>query len=117
MTACIDDTARGDIDPEIAFRIVDAIKLPYGPLIDNNKAVGDPPSTHSLLHVRYDRPAYCIGLVGIGVAVLLANWTRTDPEETKFAKAATNQLMYLFNDAPHTPDGAISHRLEEPQLW
>ena len=54
---------------------------------------------------------------GIGVPVLLANWTRTDPRETKFSEAASKQLAFLLNDSPRTPDGAISHREEEAQLW
>lgn len=56
-------------------------------------------------------------LVGIGVAVLLANWTRTDPSVTEYSTAASNQLRYLLEDAPRTADGAISHRVEEAQLW
>ncbi|KAH9943362.1 Six-hairpin glycosidase [Epithele typhae] len=31
--------------------------------------------------------------------------------------AAANQLNYLLNVAPHTDDGAISHRAEQVQLW
>ncbi|KAI0774354.1 Six-hairpin glycosidase [Fomes fomentarius] len=79
-----------------ATEVVDAIQGD-GPLIDGNGAVGDPPS--------------------IGVAVLLANWTRTDPSVTKYSTAASNQLRYLLEDAPRTADGAISHRVEEAQLW
>ena len=51
------------------------------------------------------------------MAVLLANWTRTNLSEDKFAVAAKNQLEYLLVDAPRTDDGAISHRQAEVQLW
>ncbi|KAI0750887.1 Six-hairpin glycosidase [Daedaleopsis nitida] len=80
-----------------ATEIVDDIKDPSGPLMDGDGAIGDPAS--------------------VGTSVLLANWTRTDASETKFSVAASNQLSYLLNDAPRTTDGAISQRVEEPQLW
>ncbi|KAI1796305.1 Six-hairpin glycosidase-like protein [Ganoderma leucocontextum] len=67
------------------------------PLIDGDGAVGDPAS--------------------LGVAVLLANWTRTDLSDNRLELAAKNQLDYLLNVAPQTPDGAISHRASEVQLW
>ena len=52
----------------------------------------------------------------IGVAVLIANWTRLGGED--YAGAATAQLEYLFGPAvPKTNDGAISHRIEQVQLW
>ena len=54
---------------------------------------------------------------GLGVAVLLANWTRTDLSDSRFANAAEDQLNYLLNVAPQTSDGAISHRTSEVQLW
>ncbi|KAF7791993.1 hypothetical protein EIP86_003020 [Pleurotus ostreatoroseus] len=63
-----------------------------------NAAAGDPPS--------------------VGVAVLLANWTgRGAQDNLDYAGAAQDQLEYLFNDVPHTSDGAISHRVEQLQLW
>ncbi|TBU33264.1 Six-hairpin glycosidase-like protein [Dichomitus squalens] len=82
-----------------ATAIVNNISDPtaVGPLIDGDGAVGDPAS--------------------IGVAVLLTNWTRTDPSDDKFALAAQNQLEYLLTVAPRTDDGAISHRESEVQLW
>lgn len=62
------------------------------------QAAGDPPS--------------------IGVAVLLANWTgRGAQDSLDYAGAAQDQLDYLYNDVPHTSDGAISHRVEQLQLW
>ena len=52
----------------------------------------------------------------IGVAVLIANWTGLGGEN--YAGAATAQLEYLFGPAvPKTSDGAISHRIEQVQLW
>ncbi|THG98168.1 hypothetical protein EW026_g3969 [Hermanssonia centrifuga] len=54
----------------------------------------------------------------IGVAVLLANWTgQASQDKLDYAGAATDQLNYLFNDVPHTSDGAISHRVSQLQLW
>ena len=55
--------------------------------------------------------------LGIGVAVLLANWTRKDLSDNRFSTAAGSQLNYLLNYSPHTDDGAISHRSEQVQLW
>ncbi|KAI9451516.1 Six-hairpin glycosidase [Lactarius psammicola] len=52
----------------------------------------------------------------IGTAVLIANWTGLGSED--YAGAATAQVEYLFGPAvPKTPDGAISHRVSEVQLW
>jgi hypothetical protein len=52
----------------------------------------------------------------IGVAVLIANWTRLGGED--YAGAATAQIEYLFGpDVPKTSDGAISHRVSQLQLW
>ncbi|KAH9059334.1 Six-hairpin glycosidase [Lactarius vividus] len=67
------------------------------PLINGEGAVGDPAS--------------------IGVSVLLRNWTLHDPGNTTFATAASNQLDFLLNVAPRAPNGAISHRLSQVQLW
>ncbi|TFK73011.1 Six-hairpin glycosidase [Pluteus cervinus] len=74
-------------------------KKPQGSLalIANDGSAGDPAS--------------------IGVAVLLANWTRTDLSNTMYADAAGEQLDYLLNHAPRTPEGAISHRTDQAQLW
>ena len=52
----------------------------------------------------------------IGVAVLIANWTRLGGQD--YAGAATAQLEYLFGpEVPKTSDGAISHRVGQVQLW
>ncbi|KAF9220660.1 hypothetical protein BS17DRAFT_713741 [Gyrodon lividus] len=54
----------------------------------------------------------------IGVAVLLANWTgQGSVDGLDYAGAARDQLEYLFQKAPKTNDGAISHRMDQVQLW
>ncbi|KAH9924009.1 Six-hairpin glycosidase-like protein [Fomitopsis serialis] len=71
----------------------------------------------------------------LGVAILLANWTGApDPELDRplnassphgvsfgrgvtYARAAAEQLEYLLTVVPRTDDGAISHRVEQVQLW
>ncbi|KAF4574672.1 hypothetical protein EYR36_006022 [Pleurotus pulmonarius] len=53
----------------------------------------------------------------VGVAVLLANWTRSDLSDNSYADAAQGQLVYLLEQAPKTAEGAISHRNEQVQLW
>ncbi|KAG5644561.1 hypothetical protein DXG03_008135 [Asterophora parasitica] len=53
----------------------------------------------------------------IGVAVLLANWTSPDPSSTAFSDAASGQLEHLLHHVPRSPQGAISHRQDEVQLW
>jgi len=68
------------------------------PLILNDGSAGDPAS--------------------IGMSVLLANWTGQDNGNgTDFASAARDQLDFVLNVAPRTPDGAISHRVAIIQLW
>ncbi|KAI0253057.1 Six-hairpin glycosidase [Lactifluus subvellereus] len=81
----------------IAERVV--AEKPSGslPLINGDGAVGDPAS--------------------IGVSVLLRNWTLPDHNDTCFAKAASEQLEYLLHAAPRAPNGAISHRESQAQLW
>ena len=56
-------------------------------------------------------------MTGIGNAVLLANWTRTNLSDTRFADAAKDQLDFLLNVAPRSAAGAISQRESEVQLW
>ena len=54
----------------------------------------------------------------LGTAVLLANWTGQGQKDgLNYAGAATDQLNYLFDIAPRTSDGAISHRIDQVQLW
>ena len=54
---------------------------------------------------------------GIGVSVLLRNWTLPFNETGPFATAASDQLNYLLFNAPRTQKGAISHRTNQTQLW
>ncbi|KDQ64943.1 hypothetical protein JAAARDRAFT_28605 [Jaapia argillacea MUCL 33604] len=74
------------------------------------------------------KPAGTLPLVGgtgvaagdpasLGVAVLLANWTRTNLSDLSYASAATDELTFLLNDVPRTNDGAISHQTDQVQLW
>ncbi|KAG2013357.1 glycosyl hydrolase family 88 [Coprinopsis cinerea AmutBmut pab1-1] len=53
----------------------------------------------------------------LGTAVLLANWTRWNSDDSRYGSAAYHQLDYLLKDAPRTREGAISHRADEVQLW
>lgn len=54
----------------------------------------------------------------IGVAVLLANWTgKGVVDGLDYAGAARDQLDFLFQKAPKSMDGAISHRIDQVQLW
>lgn len=56
----------------------------------------------------------------VGVAVLMANWTkasRPDEAMNDYNTPLVEQLNYLLYDAPRTDDGAISHRSEQVQLW
>ncbi|KAJ2927950.1 hypothetical protein H1R20_g9152, partial [Candolleomyces eurysporus] len=54
----------------------------------------------------------------VGIAMLLANWTNLDSNDDQYERAARNQYNYLFSDSvPKTGEGAISHRIEEAQLW
>ncbi|KAF8259459.1 Six-hairpin glycosidase [Lactarius quietus] len=84
--------------PAVASFSVVAEKVPgTQPLINGDGAVGDPAS--------------------IGVSVLLRNWTLPNRENTTFATAAEEQLDYLLNVAPRAPNGAISQRESQVQLW
>jgi hypothetical protein len=54
----------------------------------------------------------------LGVAVLLSNWTgRSAVDGLNYSGAATDQLKFLYQNVPKTPDGAISHRIDEVELW
>ncbi|KAG1727760.1 Six-hairpin glycosidase-like protein [Suillus paluster] len=54
----------------------------------------------------------------IGVSVLLANWTGQGAADgLDYAGAARDQLDYLFQNVSKTSDGAISHRVDQLQLW
>lgn len=54
----------------------------------------------------------------LGVAVLLANWTGQGISDgLDYAGAALDQLEFLLLKVPRTHDGAISHRVDQVQLW
>lgn len=54
----------------------------------------------------------------IGVAVLLANWTGQGAlDGLDYSGAARDQLEFLFQNVSRTQDGAISHRMDQVQLW
>ncbi|CCO29705.1 hypothetical protein BN14_03723 [Rhizoctonia solani AG-1 IB] len=65
-----------------------------------DQAAGDPPS--------------------LGVSMLFANWTVRSPASTgssSYAAAIIDQLNYSLTRAPRAPNGAISHRVDQIQLW
>ncbi|EMD35968.1 hypothetical protein CERSUDRAFT_115919 [Gelatoporia subvermispora B] len=54
----------------------------------------------------------------LGFAVLLANWTGQGASDNlDYAAAATAQLNWTLTAVPRTSDGAISHRIEQVELW
>jgi rhamnogalacturonyl hydrolase YesR len=91
------------------------------PLIDGDGAVGDPAS-ELIFQIS---PYFCSRRrfinarphVGIGVSVLLRNWTLPVDGNSSFATAASEQLDYLLRVAPRAPNGAISQRASQVQLW
>lgn len=93
-----------------------ATKSPDSPMLaDGEGSVGDPASAYFyLLFVTNELSCYDLGL---GVAVLMANWTRTNLTDMSLSTAASQQLDYLLNQAPRNTDGAISHRTDQVQLW
>ncbi|CAE6426019.1 unnamed protein product [Rhizoctonia solani] len=65
-----------------------------------DQAAGDPPS--------------------LGVSMLFANWTVRSPSYTNssnYASTIIDQLNYSLTRAPRAPNGAISHRADQVQLW
>jgi rhamnogalacturonyl hydrolase YesR len=54
---------------------------------------------------------------GLGVAVLLRNWTLPSYEASPYRVAAEEQLKYLLKVAPRASNGAISQRESQVQLW
>ncbi|CAE6493571.1 unnamed protein product [Rhizoctonia solani] len=50
-----------------------------------------------------------------GVGVLIANWTGTSG--ANYGQAAAEQLIFLLSFTPRAPNGAISHRADQAQLW
>ena len=49
--------------------------------------------------------------------MLLRNWTLPHSKNQPYASAASDQLAYLLDVAPRAPNGAISHRASQAQLW
>ncbi|QRV81016.1 cell wall glycoside hydrolase YteR [Ceratobasidium sp. AG-Ba] len=65
-----------------------------------DNAAGDPPS--------------------LGVSMLLANFTVRSPSATNsnaYDAAIIDQLNYILTRAPRAPNGAISHRVDQVQVW
>lgn len=87
------------------------------PLVANDGSAADPASALLSQEVEFIAPLTFDVISGIGVAVLLANWTRTNLSDSQYADAASGQLHYLLDIAPRSPGGAISHRNDEVQLW
>lgn len=54
---------------------------------------------------------------GLGVAVALTGWTRTNHSDYSFGVAANQQLNHLLYQVPRNTNGAISHREDQVQLW
>jgi hypothetical protein len=63
-------------------------------LFSDDSSAGDPAST--------------------GIGLLIANWTG---QSGSYASQAHSEIDYLLNQAPRGPDGVISHRASEVQLW
>ena len=53
----------------------------------------------------------------IGVSVLIANWTGQDKGQVDYDAAARSQVEYLFTAVTKTSDGALSHRVDQLELW
>ncbi|KAG8724095.1 hypothetical protein FRC09_000373 [Ceratobasidium sp. 395] len=56
----------------------------------------------------------------LGVSMLLANFTDRSPSVTKsnaYDIAISDQLNYILTRAPRAPNNAISHRVDQVQLW
>ena len=50
----------------------------------------------------------------LGISILLANATMPG---VNYMSAVNDQNRWLFEVAPRTSDGAVSHRVSEVQLW
>jgi hypothetical protein len=50
----------------------------------------------------------------LGIPILLANATVSG---TDYTAAVNAENTFLFETAPRTSDGAVSHRVNEVQLW
>jgi Glycosyl Hydrolase Family 88 len=107
----------------VTYRVVAQKPPDFLPLINGDGAVGDPASElrgsvprHYLSLTHRTRP-HPLTYAGIGCSVLLRNWTLPYDQGTCFAEAASEQLDYLLHVAPRAPNGAISQRESQVQLW
>ncbi|KXN82777.1 hypothetical protein AN958_02216 [Leucoagaricus sp. SymC.cos] len=66
-------------------------------LADGDGAVGDPAS--------------------LGVSAVLLGDYLADEEGEKYFNASVGEVEYIVNEAPRWENGAISHRVEQPELW
>jgi hypothetical protein len=87
-----------------------------GPLLDiaDKYAGGDHSNPHPLVYGDFSQadPA------SIGIALLIANWTRAaHKRKPNYAGAAKSQADYLLKSALRLSDGAISHRHDAAQIW
>lgn len=66
-------------------------------LADGDGAVGDPAS--------------------LGVSAVLLGDYLVAGEGEKYTNATNEEVEYIMNQAPRWENGAISHRVEQPELW
>jgi hypothetical protein len=91
-----------------------AMRAPTEMALLGDPAVGDPASKRIHVNIQSGLNLHCLG---IGGAVLLANWTKTNLSDNTYGYAASQQLRYLLDYAPRTQSGAISQRTDQVQLW
>ena len=92
------------------------------PLINGDGAVGDPASELFIFNfllppITHKCGSACAHILGIGASVLLRNWTLPYNGTSLYAISAFEQLYYLLHGAPRAPNGAISQRQSQVQLW
>ncbi|KAH9828825.1 Six-hairpin glycosidase-like protein [Rhodofomes roseus] len=115
-------------DPYSYAALAPVLQIAYNAAASRSNSTGPQP-------VMYAQGGAAGDPASLGVAILLANWTgapnppldvplnATDPRGVNFgqgvtyARAAAEQLEYLLTVVPRTDDGAISHRIEQVQLW
>jgi rhamnogalacturonyl hydrolase YesR len=67
---------------------------------------------------QHERLAHrSLARTGLGIGVLLRNWTRTNLSDTVYSFYGGEQADFLIHKAPHTADGACSQRNDQVQLW
>ncbi|EUC65407.1 glycoside hydrolase family protein [Rhizoctonia solani AG-3 Rhs1AP] len=99
LALAIPNPVNASLSPGSVYSVTDRIVQTRNPLLAEgfvaDSAVGDPPS--------------------LGVAMLLANFSGGTGGD--YNAAIQQQLDYLLTKAPRNSDGAISHRIEQVQLW